>query len=249
MELYRITYLLLDISFLCIWLALFLKNNNKDFRKEMLVMSLIFGLAGPFADMIYIQDWWHPLSITGAKLAYIEASLFGFVIGGVASVIYEAFSKKIRRKNYEKIFGEGAEKRNKQNKLTKVDLKTIFLILLQGGVFVGSFYILKIDSFWATNLSLIIPILIIYFRRKDLIINSLLSGVILTYLAFLIYNFLELLTPGWIKSFWYFQNTPALIILNFPIDDLLWYFLTGAYIAPLYEYWKKERLTELKIDY
>jgi len=53
---------------------------------------------------------------------------------------------------------------------------------------------------------------------------------------------LELLTPGWIHAFWIFKNVPDIVIFNLPIDDIIWYFLAGLFIGPLYEYWKEGKL-------
>ena len=62
----------------------------------MLVISLIFAFAGPLAEIIYFQDWWHPFTLTGSFLS-LEPFLIGFSIGGVASVIYEeAFNLRQR---------------------------------------------------------------------------------------------------------------------------------------------------------
>ena len=56
--------------------------------------------------------------------------------------------------------------------------------------------------------------------------------------AALVYTFVELLTPGWVQALWHFNNVPAIIIAGLPIDDVVFYFLTGAVIGPIYEYWK-----------
>lgn len=219
---YLYTYLLMNLLLLIVWLFLF--AWRKDTRKEMLVMSIIFALAGPMADFIYTQDWWRPLTLTGTRVG-IEAILFGFVIGGISSVLYETiFKKKVN------------SARSKNNKRENFNL---FLILgIVAALFLSGFFILKLNSLLSTILALVISIMIIYIKRRDLIINSVISGLLTVIVAWCVYAVLEILTPGWIKSFWYFKNIPDIVLYNMPIDDLLWYFLTGSFIGPLYEYWK-----------
>jgi hypothetical protein len=112
-------------------------------------------------------------------------------------------------------------------------LGLIFII-----IFVGSFYFLHFDTFICSILAFSFGIITIWLFRRDLIFNSLLSGVLIIIISFLIYSTVQLITPGWVHAFWYFINVPHIIIFNVPIDDLTWYFLAGAFIGPLYEFWK-----------
>ena len=57
---YQYSYLIGDLTLLIIWLALFFWR--KDIRKEMLFISLIFGLAGLIVEFIYTID--SPLGLT-----------------------------------------------------------------------------------------------------------------------------------------------------------------------------------------
>ncbi len=94
---YQYTYLIGDLILLVLWLVLFL--YRKDTRKEMLILSLIFGVIGPFVELVHVLDWWKPLTIT-STIPGIEDFLFGFGIGGVASVVYEhLFNKKVKIKS------------------------------------------------------------------------------------------------------------------------------------------------------
>ncbi|VVB79423.1 Uncharacterised protein [uncultured archaeon] len=229
---YTYSYLLLGILFFVFWIILFLWR--KDTRKPMLLFSSLFGFAGPLADLLYTQDWWKPVTITNTAIG-LESIFVGFMIGGIATVLYEdIFKKKIRlRKNY-------------KSRKEKDNLHLILLILTALILFFGSFYLLRLNSLVSTIIALIIPTLYIWYKRKDLIVDSLMSGVLLLVLSFLVYSTLNLITPGWVDEFWYFRNVPHLIFLGVPIDDVIWYFLAGAFIAPLYEYWLEGRLINKK---
>jgi len=226
---YKYTYLIFNAIFFLIWLIIFLWR--KDIRKEMLIISLIFGFAGIASEFIYTQDWWMPLTITNT-LVGIEDFLIGFFIGGVGAVIYEEISKK-RLKN----------KKSTQRRLERIKYRILITLGSSAILFFGSFYLLKINSFYASLVAFIIPTLFIWFKRNDLIINSLLSGLVLLIIGTLIYMTLHLIQPGFIGEFWFLEKSwYTILFLGVPLAEYIWYFFAGAYIAPLYEYWQEARL-------
>ncbi len=197
-------------------------------------MSILFGTPGAMADIIYTKDWWVPETITGTIVS-LEGFIVGFMIGGIATVLYEdIFRKRIRLRNV------SAQKQVTQNK------HLVFLILLLSILFFGSFYIFGLNSLIATIIALGVPTLVIWITRPDLILDSLVTGVLLLVVASIVYTLLHFLTPGWIEAFWHFRNVPHIIIFNLPIDDIIWYFFAGMFIGPLYEYWKEGKLVDLK---
>ncbi len=218
----------MGFGFLVIWLILFILNKNS--RKEMLIMSSIFAVAGPVADILYTKDWWRPLTITNTVIGP-EALLVGFMIGGIASVVYTSLIRG----------GIKILKASGKKELAK-NLNFVYMILISVLIFFGSFYLLKFNSLLATSFALSIPTIFIWIKRKDLIINSLITGMLLVVIASLVYTFLELLTPGWINAFWFFKNIPNVVIFNLPADDIIWYFLAGLFVGPLYEFWQKGKL-------
>ena len=88
---YQYTYLIGSLIALTIWTFFFI--HRKDTRREMLTLSIIFGITGILAEYLYTIDWWKPLTITGTRIG-IEDFLFGFSCGGVFGVAYEYFFKK-----------------------------------------------------------------------------------------------------------------------------------------------------------
>ena len=229
---YQYSYLIGTIIILIIWLILFF--SRKDTRKEMLIISIIFGISGLIVAPIYLTDWWHPLTITKTLIG-IEDFLYGFAIAGIASVIYTLiFKKKVQIKKTNK---KGKIKRNKNYIII-----TLILIIS----FFGSFYLLNLSSFHSSIIAFIIPLSIIWIKRKDLIVNSILTGILLVILSFFAYWTPELINPGWITSAWYLDKISGIQLLMVPIEDLIWIFLTGLYIGPLYEYWQEGRLINKK---
>ncbi|MDP1729395.1 MAG: lycopene cyclase domain-containing protein [archaeon] len=229
---YQYSYLLGDAVLLIIWFALFFWRKN--IRKEMIIISSLFGVAGIIAQFVYTADWWHPLTITNT-LVGIEDFIFGFSVGGIASIIYEeVFKKRIRLR-------KASKKRELQED------KNFFLIGLSLAViFFISFYFLKINSFYSSILAFAIPLIYMWLKRKDLIYDSLASGFLLMLVSFLAFIIPEFITPGWVQSAWYLENLSGIIILKAPLEDIIWFFLAGAFIGPLYEFWKEGKLVKEK---
>lgn len=223
---YQYTYIIGNIILLLIWTFLFIRR--KDTRKEMLVISIIFGIAGPIAEMIYIKDWWQPLTITGTSIG-IEDFLFGFLIGGIMAVIYEhLFQKRIQKKKPKKIHK------------SKIFRPAIVLLLL----FVGLYYLTSLNSFTLTVIALLVPTIMIWIQRKDLIKNSIFSGILAWVVAVVGYTVLNVITPGFFEEFWYFTLVGKIIFLGIPIEEHIWFLLAGAFVGPLYEYWRERKLID-----
>lgn len=222
---YTYSYLIANLGLLALWLLLFL--FRKDVRREMLVVSIVFGFAGILSEYIYTSDWWQPPTITGSRIG-LEDFMFGFWVGGVSAVIYEeVFKKKLRARkpNSKKLFLQG--------------MSSLLLLLT---LFLTSFYAFKLSSFYSSVVAFVPLIAWIWIKRKDLIINSLFSGLLLPLVGLLWFWIPELITPGWVEKYWLFENLSGIIILKAPLEDLIWGFLAGAYIGPLYEFWQGSKL-------
>ena len=227
---YQYSYMIGCIALVIVWAILY--KFRKDTRKEMLLISGIFGIAGLFVDPVYFKDWWHPLTITNT-MPGIESFIFGFTVGGIASIIYEeVFLKRVK-----------VRKARKKEEIKK-DERLFIICFLLAALFFGFFYLLGFNSFYASFPAFFIPIFIIWFKRRDLILDSLFSAVLLTIISFIFYIIPEMITPGWIASAWNFNTISGITILKIPIEDLIWFFLTGLYIGPLYEYWRGGRVVK-----
>ena len=229
---FELSYLLTGLGFLLVWVLFFIWG--KDARKEMILLSVIFGIVGLIAEPIHIQDWWKPLTITNTAVG-IEDFLYGFGVGGIAAVIYEEiFKKRIRMRK----IGKKKELKREESMIFFISLFLISFAVL--------FYVFHVNTFIGATLLLAVGTIVMWIRRRDLIVDSVASGILILLVSFAVYSVTEIITPGWVRAFWYFQNVPNIIIFNVPIDDIVWFFLAGAFIGPLYEFWQEGRLVNKK---
>jgi len=207
--------------FFVIWIFLFLKR--KDLRKEMLLMSILVGFLGPFSEIWYM-DYWRP-EYTFSVLPAFEDYLFAFFIGGISAVIYGAF------------FGK---KLVKSKGAPDWLIALLIIIVISTLIFLNNF--LKINSIYASFISFLIVTAVIWWNRRDLIRNSILSGLFLAAISFIFYSVFLLFYPGVIEKWWLLNNISGVIILGMPIEEPIWFFFWGMMCGPLYEFWLGYRL-------
>jgi len=195
----------------------------------MIIMSILVAILGlVFEYLWWTKDWWRPQTITETVIG-IEDILLGFTNGGIAAVLYEDVFKK----------------RMYRYKSTNHNLGIALLIISSFLIFTIIFYILKLNSFIATTSIQIIMGITLILLRKDLIYDSFLTGLCLTITSVPIFLLLEYLSPNFIENTWLWSNLTGIRFMKIPIEDLIFYFLTGFSIAPLYLYWKSEKLRKI----
>lgn len=228
---HQFAYLILALLFLAGWLFLYLRR--KDERRELLVLSFPMATFGVAADLLYVRDWWNPLTVLGSAPVSGEALIASFGIVGVGSVLPE-YLLRLRTTSPGKIF-------------TRHELAvfcTTFFTM--AALFYGSFFLLSANSLVATVLTLIVPTVFMWGRRMDLLWVGLANGGFMVAFSALVYTGVTYLAPGWIDSFYLFENTPALVLLNVPIDDIVFYFCSGVFFGTFYEWWQNVRRVPLR---
>ena len=224
---YQYAYLILTALLFPIWAFLYL--SKKEGRREVIIISFLFGIGGILSELVYVKDWWKPLTITNTLIG-MEDFLFGFFIAGIASIIYSrVFHKKIKRENT--LFLK-----------FKYKYIAIFFVIL----FFGSFFILK-NSFYASLLAFIFGISVIWIKRKDLIFNSIVSGILTLIIGIIVYFIMNFFLFGFIEQFWYLNGEwYSALLFGIPMREYIWYLLAGMFIGPLYEYMMGRKLINIK---
>jgi len=221
---YKYTYFVFCLLFFIPWLLLYF--HRKDLRKEMLFMSILLAFGSLITGYLFWTiDWWRPETITATRVGF-EDFILGFANGGIAAVIYE----EIYRTHFIK------RKAAKKNYYPYVIIFSfIFFISFL-------FWGFNINSFTASSVSMIITTLLIFFLRKDLIIDSIISGLLMMIISIPIYLILIKVSPGWVEHTWLFNSISGIKFLGIPIEDLIFYLLFGFVTGPFYEIWQGYRL-------
>jgi hypothetical protein len=221
-------YLVLTIPFVIAWLLIFL--FSKKTRKEQLIMSLIFIPFGPLCEILYFKDYWIPQSIFTIPFftanIFIEDIIFVFCIAGIGAVIYEVFfNQRLRKVNI------------------PIHISALVIFMIAGIILIPIWY-LGVNSIFSTSIGFLIITLLIVTQRRDLLLNSLFSGIGVMIVMFLSYLLLfnvivnnseEIFKQGWLL----YGTRFDLRLWGIPLTEMIWGFCWGTMIGPLYEFAKR----------
>lgn len=222
---FHYAYLAGTMALFVVWIVFFFLR--KDLRKEMLSVSFLIGILSVVtAHYWWTVDWWRPPTITNTTVG-IEDFLMGFASGGIMAAAYEVLFRKRLYKMRKKC-------------LHCPDQFTILLLLafLTSWLFWG----VGLTSFWASTIALIVAAAVLFYFRKDLFLNGVLSGILMASISLLFYFTIMLVSPNWIDGTYHFETLSNILILGIPVEEFVFWFLAGLVFGPFYEYWQGERL-------
>jgi len=218
-------YLIWSLIFGFVWLLLYFRRT--DVRSKMLLISFLFGFGGLISQNTHITDWWKPITITGTRLG-LEDFLIGFFIGGISSVIYEEIYRK--------------RTKIKLNHKIHLAILIVFPVL-----FLVSFHGFHLSSFYSALIAYLFGVFYIFWQRRDLIDDSIRSGFMMLIIGSTVYLLLDFIRPDFIRGFWYLPDVwYGNLFLGIPVGEYIWFFLTGAFIGPLYEFVETGRFVKQK---
>lgn len=208
-----------------IWLAIFFAR--KDLRREQLIVGLITAIAAPLTDyLVFYKDYWRPeyfqgLSINGVFLG-IESPFFGFLIGGISTVIYEAFTRK------RAIF-------SKPRNFLAI---TVIILNILGTLFLTY---LGFNSIWASVAMLVLGSLYMVYVDRDLIDDMFWSPIILIVIIVALYSLWFWIYPYAYHKFWVTEKLTGILMGRIPIEEIFWFFSAALFLGILYEFWRNVR--------
>jgi hypothetical protein len=211
---YLVGALLLGI---CFWLPIYVLR--KGLRREMLFFSLLCAPIGPLSEYFYRHDYWRPELFTGWPVG-LEDALFGFFIGGIAAVAYEAVFSKQPHAVHSTI--------RRWYMFATVPICIVWML-------VGTF-VLGINSVYASIILFVLLGLFIVWRRPDLLRGAIAGGLLLAAAMFVFYQVWIGLYPGIIQEWWLLHNLSGVLISGVPLEELMWAFGWGFVAGPSYEF-------------
>ncbi|MEY4440594.1 MAG: hypothetical protein RLY49_220 [Candidatus Parcubacteria bacterium] len=212
----KYVYLIALIPFCIIWILFFIFKPK--LRKEILTISFLIGGASVVTSYLWwTKDWWRPQTITGTIVG-IEDFIMGFTTGGVMSVLYNfVMNPKIAKR--------------------KIKVNTyfgLFLICLMTFITVSLFLFFGLTSFWSSFIAMISIVLLIMYLRKDLIINSLVSGILMFLISTIFYGVILFMSDTWVTST-YLHGLSGIKLFTIPVEEFIFWFIAGMWVGPFYE--------------
>lgn len=220
----QFVYLFFVLMFLPAWIFLFLLC--KEYRGEMLAFGLFNAAAGfAFEWFIWTKDWVHSLTLSRTP-AGIEDLLLGFLLAGISFGLFKKglFLRGRKAPHYKK--GSGV--------YIKIWLGEALCLL-------SAWTVCRLvptrHSFDASVIGIGIVLVVLFFIRHDLIVDSVLAGLGLAMISIPAYLAAFSAHSQFAQKYWQWQNLSGFTLLGIPGEDLIWFFFTGAFLAPLYEFW------------
>jgi Lycopene cyclase len=218
-----------SLIILAFWAVIYF--YKKEFRKEMLKMSLItmpFGITEP----LFVPEYWFPPSLfnlaenTGLD---IESFIFSFAIGGLGTVLYRLIYKSKLTEIPHK------ERRHKQHKFH------IYLLFVPIFVFLVLAFTTKLNHIYCGIIAMFLGGLATLYCRPDLKGKIWVGGLLFTLLYFIYFGSILLFYPDYVQLYWNLSNLTNLLIFGIPIEELIFAFTFGMFWSGLYEhlFWRK----------
>jgi hypothetical protein len=205
----KYSYLGYSLIFLLLWAVFYILRP--DLRRRMLWFSLIIAPLGPLSEFWFLKDYWRRPTITGYPIS-IEDVLFSFAIGGIAYSIYKVFFKMSVVEDHES---------PPQAWLVVAFLIIIILPLL---ILTDVFHV---NSIFSSAFSLLLIAILTWVLRPDLLKPSILSGILVVILFFLVYKVMQVIFPSAIEYWCMGCNPLSMRISGINIEELLWDFSWG----------------------
>jgi hypothetical protein len=205
----KYSYLGYSLIFLIVWILFYILRP--DLRRRMLIFSLIITPMGPLSEIWFLRDYWRRPTITGYPIS-IEDAIFAFAIGGIAYGIYKIF------------FNMAAVQSEDQPRRAWLVIAFFVITILPLLIFTD---LLHVNSIFSSAFSLFLIAIFTWILRPDLLKSSIVSGLMVVVLFFLVYKGMQVIFPGAIEYWCMGCNPSGLRLSGINLEELLWDFAWG----------------------
>lgn len=213
---FQFAYLFWALFFGAFWLLFYALKPSV--RREMLILSVIMGILGPFAEFFATQNYYHPYTMFGTRIG-IEDFLIGFFYGGVGAALYEMFY--FRQPNYSSRPGS-------------VPGAAFAVILTFTAMYAGAFVFPSVTIYGLLLVMFLIgSSMIIY--RPNLVKHALVTGALMTLLTFVFFQIFITVFPGIVNAWWELDSLSGVLVSGIPLEEILFAFLWGYVLGPASE--------------
>ena len=197
--------------------------RRKDLRVEMLVNGILGGLVAFATAQHFLGKYWSPITLFNLNNS-IEDFIFGFLLCSESAGIYSF----ILRKHYENIHPWNAIKANIFKVLITFLVTPILFILLE--------QFNKLNPIYNSMISTIIPLGIITLIKRSLLKILVFTGLFIFLYTITFYLIFNILFSGIIADWWNLNNISGILLFGIPIEELIWFTLTGMFSSVLFKF-------------
>lgn len=217
-----------------VWAIIF--SLNPKLREEQLILGILAVFLLPFIFIIRLLDA-TTLSLDFSALSTIDLG-FAFFLAGIAGTIFHA---TFGRHYHHLPVHENHPLHNPNKKIAQTWIAKLFLMLL---LFCWAMVFLTVGLEVTTPYALIVSaiIFLIYFLsyRHDLLVDSLWSGFLTTFIV-LMAGIIASATIGTEFSLSMIRSQDT--VFGVPVDMLLWAVACGIALGPIYEFVRKIKIS------
>lgn len=207
-----------------IWLLVY--RWKRHLRKEMLWASCWTAPLG-LTEPIFVPEYWNPPSLfnLSEKIGFdIESIIFSFVVGGLASILYETVFEVVH------VPMSMAEHRQRRHRFHRLALFSPVLFFI--------FFTLVTDwnPIYRSVSAVILGSIGVMFCRPDLVKKILMGSVFFTGFYFIFFISLVTSFPQYVRMVWNLQALSGILIVGIPLEEYFFAFAFGMLWASLYEH-------------
>jgi len=228
-------WLIWSLLLVGIWLVVYIFLNDKEKRKEMLIVSLLTSLTG-LTEPLFVPVYWNPPSLfnLASLMGFdIESLIFSFAAGGIVVIIYEL------------IFRTAHEKMEVSSHHATPHRYHLWAILSMPIIFFILLFFTKLNPIYISVISLIVGGLATWYCRPDLKNKMVTSAFLFLGLYFFYFLTLIIMFPGYVQQVWNLQVVSGILVVGIPLEELLYAFSFGFMWSSIYEHftWRKFKNT------
>lgn len=229
----KYVYLTWSLLLLLFWAFVFL--GVPQHRRKMLWMSLITAPLG-LTEPLFVPSYWTPPTLFDLAIRTgfdIEALVFSFAVGGLASILYETlFRVKVQALTPQ----ECRSRRHRFHRLAVATPLWSFPL----------FYALPINVIYNAILAMVAGGVAVLLCRPDLWRGMLSGAVIFALVYFVYFSSLVMMHPGYVREVWHLTHLSGILVAGIPLEELLFALALGFFWSGLYEHlhWDRWQLSE-----
>lgn len=220
----NIQYVYLTANLVALIPCLYFFIRFKGQRWDMILAGSVLGSFSVFMAFIFwTKDWWAPITIFGGNVG-VEDFFLGFLTGCFAVGLNQLFFPNIEL--------------SKKKKLHVILITVSFFTVVTSFLF----FVLKLHSFWASTITMIIMYTYIYFTKRTSFKKDIFYCIICTVATIPIYLYVSNVNAEWVLRTWKFEMPLKTYVLGYiPVEEFIFWLLFFLMFRPYYLWYANQQ--------